>query len=89
MTLKQLNELHDLNSQSDFLLLQKLAEYCDEADRKEVEQLLYLNDTVGIGWGEPSSPEFAEEFKRRENEYYRRRDCLLMRYDTPASWQDD
>lgn len=89
MTGSQLRELHELNAQGDILLLQKLLEYCNSEDKREVEQLLYLNDTVGIGWGEPSSPEYAEEFKQREDEYYRRRDYLLMRYDTPASWQDD
>jgi len=56
MTATQLKDLHDLNGQNDIEMLQALKLCCNEEDLAEVDLLIYLNDTVGIGWGEPSAP---------------------------------
>lgn len=81
--------LHDLNGLSDIEMLHKLNEYCNEEDRAEVQMLLYLNDTVGIGWGKPSAPEYEKEFAEREEEYYKRKINLLEKYDSKESWFHD
>ena len=86
MTKVELQNLHALYSQSDLDMLLKLKEVCDEEDKEEVELLIYLNDTVGIGYGEPSSSEYEKEFADREQEYFDRKLALLSKYDSLESW---
>lgn len=85
----KLEELHNLNGQSDIEMLQALKKCCDKEDLAEVDLLLYLNDTVGIGWGAPSAPGYEKEFQVRESEYYERKMALLKKYDTEESWLRD
>ena len=54
-----------------------------------MDLLIYLNDTVGIGWGKPSAPEYEDEYKAREEEYYERNIALLSKYDSKESWFHD
>ena len=89
MTTIQLRELHDLHGLSDIEMLMKLKEYCNEEDREEVQLLIYLNNTVGIGWAKPASPEYEKEFAEREDEYYSRKIALLEKYDSKESWFHD
>jgi len=89
MTATQLKDLHDLNGQNDIEMLQALKLCCNEEDLAEVDLLIYLNDTVGIGWGEPSAPEYEKEFQEREEEYYERKFALLRKYDSEESWHRD
>lgn len=88
MTQKDLQELRGLFNNSDILMLRKLEECCNPEDKKEVQFLIYLNDTVGIGWGEPGAPEHMREFMERQDEYYERRDVLLEKYAPLEFWQD-
>lgn len=87
MTTEQLKEIHRLHEESDIEMLQTLLRCCNEEDKEEVSLLLYLNDTVGIGWGEPNSPAYEKEFKEREGEYFERKRALLKKYDSEPSWQ--
>lgn len=82
-----LRKLHILYEQSDLDALLFLRDNCAEEDKLEVELLIYLNDTVGIGYGEPTSPEREEEFVVREEEYFSRKFALLRKYDSEESWQ--
>lgn len=86
MTKKELQKLHTLHDQGDLDLLLYLKGVCNEEDKPEVELLIYLNETVGIGFGEPSSPEYEEEFNAREEEYFERKFALLSKYDSRESW---
>ena len=81
-----LKKLHDLHEQSDLEMLLFLKDICNGEDKSEVEVLIYLNETVGIGFGEPSSPEYEEEFNTREDEYFSRKFALLSKYDSRESW---
>ena len=86
MTKNNLQKLHVLYAQSDLDALMFLKAVCEEEDKAEVELLIYLNETVGIGFGEPSSPEYEEEFNAREEEYFSRKLALLNKYDSEESW---
>lgn len=86
LTLKHLHELHH---QGDLEMLLSLRQHCEREDVAEVDLLIYLNDTVGIGWGEPSGPEHEKEFKEREDEYFERKFALLKKYDSADSWLND
>ena len=87
LTKSELQKLHTLYKQSDLDMLFFLRKICDEEDKPEVELLIYLNDTVGIGYGEPSSPEHKGEFIAREEEYFSRKFALLSKYDSAVSWE--
>ena len=86
MTKNELQQLHVLYEQSDLDALLYLKNVCNEEDKAEVELLIYLNETVGIGYGEPSSPEYEDEFVTREEEYFSRKFALLSKYDSRKSW---
>ena len=87
LTKIELQKLHSLYEQGDLDMLLFLRNICDEEDKPEVELLIYLNDTVGIGYGEPSSPEHKEEFITREEEYFSRKFALLSKYDSEETWR--
>ena len=87
MRTDELQKLHVLHEQSDLEMLLYLKGICNEEDKPEVDLLIYLNDTVGIGYGEPSSPEHEEEFNTREEEYFSRKFALLSKYDSEESWK--
>ena len=89
MEKKQIEYLHELHSYSDLEMLEELKACCDKEDLSEVELLIYLNDTVGIGWGRPMKPEYKLEFHERMDEYYNRKFVLLSKYDTKESWMTD
>ena len=84
-----LEKLHNLNGKSDIEMLRELKKCCNEEDLEEVDLLIYLNDTVGIGWGTPSTPKDEKEFHEREEEYYERKFALLKKYDSEESWLRD
>ena len=87
LTKIELIRLHTLYEQGDLDALLFLRNICDKEDKSEVELLIHLNDTVGIGYGEPSSPEHEEEFTAREDEYFSRKFALLCKYDSEDSWK--
>ena len=79
---------HEKYLMGDLELLEFLQEVCDEEDKAEVDYLIYLNDTVGIGWGVPSEPEYKDVFREKEDEYFDRKRQLLKKYNSLESWQE-
>ena len=62
-----------MTSHLDFL--RKLLTICDETDKHEVEELIYLNNVVGIGWGEGNyTPE-------QECDYFDRVSAIVDKYE--------
>ena len=51
ITTLQKKELQKLFDMGDLLFLERLISLCYEEDKNEINSLLYLNNIVGIGWG--------------------------------------
>lgn len=74
MTVQDKQELIELHQSSDLLFLQHFLSVCNEEDKEEIEHLIYLNDEVGIGWGE------GDYSYEEEQEYFDRKSALTDKY---------
>ena len=74
MTTATKKELAELLMASHLEFLRKLLTVCDETDKQEVKDLIYLNNDVGIGWGEGNyTPE-------QECDYFDRVSVIVNKY---------
>lgn len=75
MNKSQKQLLAELLTTSHLDFLRKLLTICDETDKHEVEELIYLNNVVGIGWGEGNcTPE-------QERDYFDRVSAIVDKYE--------
>lgn len=75
MTVANKQRLTELLEMSHLDFLQELLSVCDDADKQEVKDLIYLNDVIGIGWGDGN---YTFE---QEQGYFDRVETIIRKYD--------
>lgn len=65
--------LLEFYKKSDLTFLKALKSYIPDEDKKELEDIIYLNDNVGVGWGRGTT--------EQEQSYHKRKEALMNKYD--------